>query len=118
MSPLCFRHYFVSSPFLAVNPGEQFFLFSVIAAWLINEAGRPFTAPQEHDEPNATVSNILSELRALVSRAAQLPVVTVPTERERFQSKVTSICLKHVFICSGHMKRPLQQNHFLCCHYL
>ncbi|KAK1878969.1 Intraflagellar transport protein 57 like [Dissostichus eleginoides] len=58
------RHYFVSSPFLAVNPGEQFFLFTVIAAWLINEAGRPFTAPQEHDEPNATVSNILSELRA------------------------------------------------------
>ncbi|KAK5860461.1 hypothetical protein PBY51_021936 [Eleginops maclovinus] len=58
------RHYFVSSPYLAVNPGEQYFLFTVIAAWLINEAGRPFTAPQEHDEPNATVSNILSELRA------------------------------------------------------
>ncbi|KAF3857744.1 hypothetical protein F7725_010945 [Dissostichus mawsoni] len=44
----------------------KFFLFTVIAAWLINEAGRPFTAPQEHDEPNATVSNILSELRAFV----------------------------------------------------
>ncbi|XP_068582316.1 intraflagellar transport protein 57 homolog isoform X2 [Cebidichthys violaceus] len=58
------RHYFVSSPYLASNPGEQFFMFTVIAAWLINEAGRPFTEPQEYDEPNATVSNILAELRA------------------------------------------------------
>uniref|UniRef100_A0A3Q3M712 Intraflagellar transport protein 57 homolog n=1 Tax=Mastacembelus armatus TaxID=205130 RepID=A0A3Q3M712_9TELE len=58
------RHYFVSSPYLASNPGEQFYMFTVIAAWLINLAGRPFTEPQEYDEPNATVSNILAELRA------------------------------------------------------
>ncbi|KAM9349710.1 intraflagellar transport protein 57 homolog [Symphorus nematophorus] len=57
------RHYFVSSPYLAFNPGEQFYMFTIIAAWLINTAGRPFTEPQEHDEPNATVSNILAELR-------------------------------------------------------
>ncbi|KAM3605280.1 uncharacterized protein V6R79_023389 [Siganus canaliculatus] len=59
------RHYFVSSPYLASNPGEQFYLFTVIAAWLINVTGRPFTEPQEYDEPNATVSNILAELRTL-----------------------------------------------------
>ncbi|KAL7387048.1 hypothetical protein ABVT39_017519 [Epinephelus coioides] len=58
------RHYFVSSPYLAFNSGEQFYMFTIIAAWLINEAGRPFTEPQEYDEPNATVSNILAELRA------------------------------------------------------
>lgn len=58
------RHYFVSSPYLASNPGEQFYMFTIIAAWLINAAGRPFTEPQEYDEPNATVSNILAELRA------------------------------------------------------
>ncbi|XP_034410742.1 intraflagellar transport protein 57 homolog isoform X1 [Cyclopterus lumpus] len=58
------RHYFVSSPYLASNPGEQFFMFTIIAAWLINEAGRPFPEPQEHDEPNATVSDVLAELRA------------------------------------------------------
>ncbi|XP_005746419.1 intraflagellar transport protein 57 homolog [Pundamilia nyererei] len=57
-------HYFVSSPYLASNPGEQFYMFTIIAAWLINVAGRPFTEPQEYDEPNATVSNILAELRA------------------------------------------------------
>lgn len=59
------RHYFVSSPFLPSNPGEQFYMFTIISAWLINMAGRPFTEPQEHDEPNATVSAILAELRAL-----------------------------------------------------
>ncbi|XP_032388160.1 intraflagellar transport protein 57 homolog [Etheostoma spectabile] len=58
------RHYFVSSPYLAFNSGEQFFMFTIIAAWLINEAGRPFPEPQEYDEPNATVANILAELRA------------------------------------------------------
>uniref|UniRef100_A0A665UPS4 Intraflagellar transport protein 57 homolog n=1 Tax=Echeneis naucrates TaxID=173247 RepID=A0A665UPS4_ECHNA len=58
------RHYFVSSPYLASNPGEQFYMFTIIAAWLINVAGRPFVEPQEYDEPNATLSNILAELRA------------------------------------------------------
>lgn len=64
------RHYFVSSPYLASNPGEQFYMFTIIAAWLINMAGKPFTEPQEYDEPNATVSNILAELRAFVSDAS------------------------------------------------
>ncbi|KAM4604931.1 intraflagellar transport protein 57 homolog [Polymixia lowei] len=58
------RHYFVSNPYMAANTGEQFYLFTIIASWLINAAGRPFTPPQEYDEPYATVSNILSELRA------------------------------------------------------
>ncbi|XP_047445930.1 intraflagellar transport protein 57 homolog [Mugil cephalus] len=58
------RHYFVSSPYLASNPGEQFYMFTIIASWLINVAGRPFTEPQEYDEPNATVANVLAELRA------------------------------------------------------
>lgn len=64
------RHYFVSSPYLAPNPGEQFYMFTIIAAWLINTAGKPFTEPQEYDEPNATVSNILAELRSFVSDAS------------------------------------------------
>ncbi|XP_068196090.1 intraflagellar transport protein 57 homolog [Antennarius striatus] len=58
------RHYFVSSPFLESNPGEQFYMFTILAAWLISAAGRTFTEPQEYDEPNATVSNVLAELRA------------------------------------------------------
>lgn len=58
------RKYFVSSCHVLPTPREQFYEFAVTAAWLINKAGRPFPQPLEHDEPNATVSNILAELRA------------------------------------------------------
>uniref|UniRef100_A0A8C0YFX7 Intraflagellar transport protein 57 homolog n=1 Tax=Cyprinus carpio carpio TaxID=630221 RepID=A0A8C0YFX7_CYPCA len=40
----------------------QFYLYSIIAAWLISLCGQPFDTPQEYDDPNATISNILSEL--------------------------------------------------------
>uniref|UniRef100_A0A8C4SX95 Intraflagellar transport protein 57 homolog n=1 Tax=Erpetoichthys calabaricus TaxID=27687 RepID=A0A8C4SX95_ERPCA len=53
------RHYFA----LPTNPGEQFFMFTTIAAWLINKTGCHFEQPQEYDDPNATVSKILKEFR-------------------------------------------------------
>ena len=53
------RHYFA----ISTNPGEQFFLFTTLSAWLINVAGRNFEMPQESDDPNATVSSIMDELR-------------------------------------------------------
>ncbi|NXX91846.1 IFT57 protein, partial [Centropus bengalensis] len=58
MRPLS-RHYFA----LPTNPGEQFFMFCTLAAWLITKAGRSFEQPQEYDDPNAIISNVLSELR-------------------------------------------------------
>ncbi|KAM8820672.1 intraflagellar transport protein 57 homolog [Eudromia elegans] len=59
MRPLS-RHYFA----LPTNPGEQFFMFCTLAAWLITKAGHPFEQPQEYDDPNAIISKILSELRS------------------------------------------------------
>ncbi|KAL9965679.1 hypothetical protein ACROYT_G029517 [Oculina patagonica] len=55
------RHYFA----LATNPGEQFFTFTSLAAWLLTCCGRNFEQPQEYDDPNATVSNILDEMKKL-----------------------------------------------------
>lgn len=49
---------------LPTNPGEQFFMFSTLAAWLINKAGHDFEQPQEYDDPNAVISKILTELRS------------------------------------------------------
>ncbi|XP_053310957.1 intraflagellar transport protein 57 homolog [Spea bombifrons] len=49
---------------LQTNPGEQFYMFCTLAAWLINKAGHRIDQPQEYDDPNATISKILSELRA------------------------------------------------------
>ncbi|CAG0917706.1 unnamed protein product [Notodromas monacha] len=55
------RHYFA----LTSNTGEQFYLFSTLSAWLIRKTGRKFENPQEYDDPNSTVSNILDVVRAL-----------------------------------------------------
>ena len=55
------RHYFV----LQTNPGEQFFMFSSLAAWLVRKTGKRFDPPQEFDDPNSTISNILEQVRKL-----------------------------------------------------
>ena len=56
---ILFRHYFV----IQTNPGEQFFLFTSLSAWLIRKAGIEMEQPQEFDDPNTTISNILDRLR-------------------------------------------------------
>ncbi|KAK9309553.1 hypothetical protein QLX08_000798 [Tetragonisca angustula] len=53
------RNYFVTQ----TNPGEQFYTFTLLAAWLIRKAGGKFEAPQESDDPNATIAIILDYLR-------------------------------------------------------
>ena len=45
------------------NPGEQFFLFTSLCSWLIRKTGRQCEQPQEHDDPNSTISNILEQVR-------------------------------------------------------
>ncbi|NXY90185.1 IFT57 protein, partial [Alcedo cyanopectus] len=54
------RHYFA----LPTNPGEQFFMFCILAAWLITTAGRPFEQPRESDDPNAVIAKVLAQLRS------------------------------------------------------
>lgn len=60
MKPLT-RHYFA----IPTNPGEQFHAFTSLSAWLLNVIGRPFDMPQEFDDPNATISSILEEVKRL-----------------------------------------------------
>ena len=47
------------------SAGEQFFVFSHLLSWLLKICGRKFEAPMEDDDPNAVISNIISEIRAL-----------------------------------------------------
>lgn len=57
------KYYFVKS----TNTGEQFFLFTNLAAWLIQKSGeKNFEMPQEFDDPNITLGRILSHLKMLV----------------------------------------------------
>ncbi|KAM0731664.1 Intraflagellar transport protein 57-like protein [Formica fusca] len=55
------RHYFV----IPTNPGEQFYTFTCLAAWLIRKAGKNFEMPQESDDPNSTIALILDFLREI-----------------------------------------------------
>lgn len=55
------RHYFA----IKINSGEQFFAFTSIAAWLLQMSGKHVEQPQENDDPNATISLILDELKQL-----------------------------------------------------
>ncbi|XP_033224611.1 intraflagellar transport protein 57 homolog isoform X2 [Belonocnema kinseyi] len=55
------RHYFA----IPTNPGEQFYMFTSLAAWLIRKSGRNFELPQESDDPNSTISGILEYLREI-----------------------------------------------------
>ncbi|VDN11220.1 unnamed protein product [Dibothriocephalus latus] len=47
------------------NPGEQFNSFVSLAAWLIDQSGGSMEQPQEYDDPNATIANVLELLRGL-----------------------------------------------------
>ncbi|XP_076296741.1 intraflagellar transport 57 [Lasioglossum baleicum] len=55
------RNYFVTQ----TNPGEQFYTFTSLAAWLIRKAGKNFEPPQESDDPNSTIALILDYLREI-----------------------------------------------------
>lgn len=59
MKPL-HRYYFI----IPKNPGEQFYLFSILAFWLIKKMGQDMDRPQESSDPNIVVSNILSCIKA------------------------------------------------------
>lgn len=55
------RHHFI----IPTNPGEQFYMFTCLAAWLIRRAGKSFEMPQESDDPNSTIALILDYLREI-----------------------------------------------------
>ncbi len=60
---MTYRHYFV----LQTNPGEQFYVFSLLCTWLIQKCGIFVETPQEYDDPNSTIASILNAARQLVS---------------------------------------------------
>ncbi|GAB6021403.1 Intraflagellar transport protein 57 [Chamberlinius hualienensis] len=55
------RHYFA----LQTNPGEQFYMFCLLASFLIRKCGKDFDEPQESDDPNSIISNILDISRQM-----------------------------------------------------
>ncbi|VDK86163.1 unnamed protein product [Litomosoides sigmodontis] len=66
------REYFIKSK----NIGEQFFIFTTLAAWLIQKSIDPtFAFPHECDDPNETISNILDALKS-----KNIPITFAPNK--------------------------------------
>uniref|UniRef100_T1I8Q9 Uncharacterized protein n=2 Tax=Rhodnius prolixus TaxID=13249 RepID=T1I8Q9_RHOPR len=86
MRPLS-RHYFA----LETNPGEQFYMFIALAAWLIRKAGISFGTPQEDDDPNSTIASILQAMRNL-----GLAVDFSPTKLKKGSGWFTLQCLTNL----------------------
>ncbi|XP_055917076.1 intraflagellar transport protein 57 homolog [Eupeodes corollae] len=70
MKPLT-KFYFVKS----FNPGEQFFMFTSVCAWLLRKMGKNLDQPQEHEDPNEIINKILKILQEIDI------VVDVPTNK-------------------------------------
>ncbi|XP_014251346.1 intraflagellar transport protein 57 homolog [Cimex lectularius] len=81
------RHYFA----LPLNPGEQFFMFVSLSAWLIRKVGLNFDQPQEDDDPNSTIASILEALRSL-----DIPVDFSPSKLKRGSGVYNLQCLSNL----------------------
>ncbi|XP_017856812.1 PREDICTED: intraflagellar transport protein 57 homolog [Drosophila arizonae] len=55
------RFYFVK----ATNPGEQFFMFTLICWWLCRKLGKEMERPQEYDDPNTVIAKIMQILEEI-----------------------------------------------------
>jgi len=65
------RSYFAGA---SDNANMQFFYFTSLCAWMLNIAGRKdFEAPGQFDDPNASSTNLLNELRAMSLNVSGIP---------------------------------------------
>ncbi|KAH8369057.1 hypothetical protein KR200_010829 [Drosophila serrata] len=55
------RFYFVK----ATNPGEQFYMFTLICWWLCKKLGKDMERPQEYDDPNTVAAKIIQMLEEI-----------------------------------------------------
>ncbi|XP_017038379.1 intraflagellar transport protein 57 homolog [Drosophila kikkawai] len=55
------RFYFVK----ATNPGEQFYMFTLICWWLSKKLGKDMERPQEYDDPNTVAAKIIQMLEEI-----------------------------------------------------
>lgn len=67
------------------NPGEQFFMFTSLCAWLARNLGKDFDQPQEFDDPSSTIAKIIRLLQDLVSIPLSLYIPPTDTPSSPLQ---------------------------------
>ncbi|KAH8262141.1 hypothetical protein KR038_002197 [Drosophila bunnanda] len=83
------RFYFVK----ATNPGEQFYMFTLICWWLCKKLGKDMERPQEYDDPNTVAAKIIQMLEEI-----DVPVDFQPNKLIRGAGP---ICLMVLDVLSG-----------------
>lgn len=76
---------------IPTNPGEQFYTFTCLAAWLIKKTGKSFEMPQESDDPNSTIALILDYLREI-----EIPVDFPPNKLKQGTGEHAIYVLDHL----------------------
>ncbi|EPY41937.1 hypothetical protein AGDE_01986 [Angomonas deanei] len=64
--------FYFTAPSTVDNTNAQFYYFTSLCAWLINLCGRKFEAPGQFDDPNASATTILAELKEMNVSAPNL----------------------------------------------
>ncbi|VUZ54609.1 unnamed protein product, partial [Hymenolepis diminuta] len=64
---------------LPTNPVEQFNMFTNLATWLIRQSDCSILNPQESNDPNAIVANILEALKSVVGHCPEFPASKLRT---------------------------------------
>ncbi|KAG8346394.1 putative Intra flagellar transport protein 57 [Trypanosoma vivax] len=73
------------------NPNAQFYYFTSLCSWLMGLCGRKFDAPGQFDDPNASSTSILMELREMNITAPNLAASRI---RQGFgEAVLTILCL-------------------------
>jgi intraflagellar transport protein 57 len=91
------------------NASNQFFYFTSLVSWLMSAAGhKGFPPPGQYDDPNATSTNILTELRVM-----GLPVTNLAPNRVRTgngDAVLTILCLlvDKALIAKGFSFQPVE----------
>ncbi|CCW63078.1 unnamed protein product [Phytomonas sp. EM1] len=99
--------FYFAGPSTLDNPNMQFYYFTSLCAWLINMCGHEFAAAGQFDDPNATATTILSQLRSM-----NLPIPSIAPNRIKQGSGegvliILSVLLDQVLAKKGFSFRPI-----------
>ncbi|KAF8291480.1 intraflagellar transport protein 57/55 [Trypanosoma cruzi] len=99
--------YYFSGPSSIDNPNAQFHYFTSLCSWLMGLAGHNFEPPGQFDDPNATSTNILGELRAMNISAPNLAPNRIRQGSGEAVLTILSVLSDHALLKKGFTVRSV-----------
>ncbi|ESL06968.1 hypothetical protein TRSC58_05350 [Trypanosoma rangeli SC58] len=103
--------YYFSRPSSIDNPNAQFHYFTSLCSWLMGLAGHEFEPPGQFDDPNATSTNILGELRAMDISAPNLAPNRIRQGSGEAVLTILSALADHALLKKGFTLRAVDYTH-------